>query len=99
MDNLSDRRGERPLLIDLSLHPSGLRGQVGVYGQFMSFMRAVRAEIEYLTALRDSQNHDFARRLQLRVALEAAGVHLKRIMGYFYRIALNTRLFGAWQIV
>ena len=72
MDNLSDRRGERPLLIDLPLHPSGLRGQVGVYGQFMSFMRAVRAEIEYLTALRDTQMHDHGLRRWYITELEAA---------------------------
>jgi hypothetical protein len=70
--NLSDRRGQSPQLIHLPVHPSGLRGQAGVYGQFMSHMRAVRAEIAYLTALRDTQLHDHGLRQWYITELEAA---------------------------
>ncbi len=56
------------------VHPSGLRGKVGYYGQFMAYMRTVRAEILYLTARRDSQSHDFSQRLRILAELDAADI-------------------------
>jgi hypothetical protein len=72
MANLSDRRGQPPRLILLPVHPSGLRGQDGAYEKFMSHMRAVPAEIAYLSALGNSPTHDPDLRRRYITELEAA---------------------------